>query len=121
MESTIPIRAYSPTKPPRREKIIPMIGSFAKSPITTPHTTSITTYKISAIIKLFTSFALNAKGKNFLSISIFTHLLYVFLNPLGKTPRGYIVYSVINYFISLIAACAAARRAMGTRKGEQDT
>lgn len=28
----------------------------------------------------------------------------------------------VNYFLpSLIAACAAARRAIGTRKGEQDT
>ena len=26
-----------------------------------------------------------------------------------------------DYFISLIAACAAARRAIGTRKGEQET
>ena len=26
-----------------------------------------------------------------------------------------------DYFISFIAACAAARRAMGTRKGEQET
>ena len=25
------------------------------------------------------------------------------------------------YFLSLIAACAAARRAIGTRKGEQET
>ena len=26
-----------------------------------------------------------------------------------------------DYFISFIAACAAARRAIGTRKGEQET
>ena len=27
----------------------------------------------------------------------------------------------IDYFLSLIAACAAANRAIGTRNGEQDT
>ena len=35
--------------------------------------------------------------------------------------KGY-TRTVINYFpLSRIAACAAARRAIGTRKGEQDT
>ena len=29
--------------------------------------------------------------------------------------------TIIDYFISAIAACAAAKRATGTRKGEQDT
>ena len=31
------------------------------------------------------------------------------------------VDKVSNYLLSLIAACAAAKRAIGTRKGEQDT
>ena len=35
--------------------------------------------------------------------------------------RGFFENGKNAYFMSLIAACAAAKRAMGTRKGEQDT
>lgn len=33
----------------------------------------------------------------------------------------YILVSTADYFAALIAACAAARRAIGTRNGEHDT
>ena len=35
--------------------------------------------------------------------------------------KALIVFNRKVYFASLIAACAAARRAIGTRNGEQDT
>ena len=35
--------------------------------------------------------------------------------------EGFVLLHKPNYLDSLIAAWAAARRAMGTRKGEQDT
>ncbi len=40
--------------------------------------------------------------------------------PCGKIPARS-VFMRIAYCISLMAACAAARRAMGTRNGEQLT
>lgn len=39
---------------------------------------------------------------------------------IAHTPNNYQVPKV-NYALSSMTACAAARRAIGTRKGEQDT
>ncbi len=43
--------------------------------------------------------------------------------PPADDRRGRLVYGEKPYFafFSLMAACAAARRAIGTRKGEQET
>ena len=43
--------------------------------------------------------------------------------PMGRSTSAHPVLTTggKGAYISLIAACAAARRAMGTRKGEQDT
>ena len=45
-----------------------------------------------------------------------------FLRPPPITRWGFgVLYIVSNYLLSLIAACAAANRAIGTRNGEQET
>ena len=48
--------------------------------------------------------------------------------PLVDTKKGlpdsgdlFSIYSSVDYIGNLMAACAAAKRAMGTRKGEQET
>ena len=48
--------------------------------------------------------------------------IHIFLCIVNRQCKFSELQEVVAYFLpSLIAACAAARRAIGTRKGEQDT
>ena len=62
------------------------------------------------------------EGTRYISILIIIFLLKLVNRKIRPNFFGRIVLLYKpNYLDSLIAACAAARRAIGTRKGEQDT
>lgn len=48
-------------------------------------------------------------------------LIFIWFLIKADIPQNQAVSREGAHYISLMAACAAARRAMGTRKGEQDT
>ena len=51
----------------------------------------------------------------FCKVNFIIQFSFCVIEPFALLPQ------LCNYFFALIAACAAARRAIGTRKGEQET